>query len=158
MSKQLMKDLNKLVNDKRIYLACGAYADKDTSGILIGVYFGVNKDYLGCFKMPCEDSFDYTYFIECLRYIQSVHPTRTNESVLVRMKVDSNKKPRFKVTTQSDYEFYSGTTYTNMSDELNSLINEAMLERGIELTKVFDASYDRYIATYDYCYTQDFII
>lgn len=156
--KQLMKDLNKLVNDKRVYLSCGAYADKETYGILIGVYFGVKKEYIGCFKMPCEDSRDYTYFIECLRYIQSVHPTRKNESVLVRMKVDSNKKPRFKVTNQSDYEFYNGSTYTNMSDELNSLINEAMSIPFHGLTKVFDASYERHIATYDYCYTQDFII
>ena len=157
---QFEKDLKKIVNDNRIKLTFGVYADKNSYGYSMGVYFESSKlEYLDTLKIPCNDSFDYTWFKPCLDFIREIHPTRCNdEKTLVRIKVDSKKKARFKVTRQSDYEFYNGSTYTIISSELLDLINESALERDNLVFKFYDAQYDRFIATYDYSYIQDMII
>lgn len=157
--KQFEKDLKKLINDNRIKLSFGVYADKDNYGYLMGVYFESGKiDFLGAFKIPCNDSFDYSYFKPCLDYIRSIHPERKNEKVLVRVKIDTKKKARFKVTDQSDLEFFNASTYTNISNDLLDLINESAHGRDNLVYKFYDATYDRFIATYDYSYTQDMVI
>lgn len=156
MSKQILNDLKKLVNDKRITLSIGVYGNSESYGYTIGVYFGVKNDYLGCFNMAATDSRDYTNFLDCVRYIQSVHPTRTNQSVLCSIKVNSKSEFDYlAVTDESNLELF-GCRHVKINKDLSELIHESI--KNEDFKRVYDANYDSFISTYDYSYQQLFVI
>ena len=131
MLQQFTKELKRFINDKRITLSFHA-SSINSSCLRVAVCF--DNKFLASYHF--NDSDCYNDFFDCLKYIQSVHPTRKNQSVLMRLKKDSGKTTRYKITNESDYEMLSASSYQNVSNELKQQI-------------------DYYVSSYEYSYIQD---
>ena len=138
--QQFTKELKRFINDKRITLSFHA-SSINVGCLRVEVYFD-NKFFA---SYHFNDSDYYNDFFDCLKYIQSVHPTKKNQSVLMRLKKDSGKTTRYKITNESDYEMFDSSSYQNVSNELKQQID-------------FACNYDQFKNVYEYSYdsyTQD---
>ena len=145
---QFTKELKRFINDKRITLSFHA-SSINVGCLRVEVYFS-NK-FLASYHFNDVDC--YNDLFDCLKYIQSVHPTRKNQSVLMRLKKDSGKTTRYKITNESDYEMLSASSYQNVSNELKQQIDYAFSYD--QFKKVYDRNYGSYVSSYDYSYIQD---
>ena len=145
---QFTKELKRFINDKRITLSFHA-SSINTCCLCVEAYF-CNK-FLASYHFNDVDC--YNDFFDCLKYIQSVHPTRKNQSVLMRLKKDSAKTTRYKITNESDYEMFNSSSYQNVSNELKQQIDYAFSYD--QFKKVYDRNYTSYVSNYNYSYIQD---
>ena len=145
---QFTKELKRFINDERIVLSF-YHSHLNVGCLRVEVYFD-NKFFA---SYHFNDSDCYNDFFDCLKYIQSVHPTKKNQSVLMRLKKDSGKTTRYKITNESDYEMFDSSSYQNVSNELKQQIDFAC--NYDQFKNVYEYSYDSYVSSYNFSYIQD---
>lgn len=149
MTKQLIKDFGFLLNDGRLGFVDVRNLDSDTVRIGAIVY----SDAVGHNTFIRDVILSYANLLECVVAVYERHPVRKDNRPLIEVKFDSkSKRQSARVTWQSDFEFY-GVRFRTISDNLaDALLNDAYIYDIV--TKVYDATYFKYVSTCDYGYYQ----